>query len=358
MPRMRNVAVAAGLLFLLVAGAVAAFAPGAAAGDAEDALVKSLEAADPLAEGSSVPGDAGLDASLRAIAASEKTSPVVRTRARRLALALGLADRVRSGRANPDLGVWLALDELALKTPRKGPGDALLRRALPDEKERQALLASLAAAREKARVFCRDWNEIETEGGDDAKRNAALRAELEKAGAAAVPYLLDVLVVPPQASFTVMEPEKGTTARQQVRAVFGLGFVNATAAVPYLVFHARGPSFTLCTNAQALVRRFAGSGAGDGAGEEEAAVKAIEAWWPAHRADYAIGLDHLVRSVLRWTRDAVRSTDRETLYWAQFGPAGLERLLGCKIEFVPDGAAANVANVDAAEARWLAGELK
>jgi hypothetical protein len=363
MSGMRNTAGAACLVSLLVFAGAAAFAPAAGAGEGDDALVKSLEAADPLAEGSSTPGiapaDAGLDASLRAIAASDKITPLVRSRARRLLLALELADRVRAGRAKPDLGVWLALDEIALKLPRKGPGEALLRRALPDDVEREALTAAIAAARETARRFCLDWNEIETPGGEDAKRNAALRAELEKAGAAAVPYVLDVLAVPPQASFGVMDPAKGTTARQQVRAVFALGFVDAKAAVPFLVLHVKGPSFTLCTNAQAQVRRFAGIRAGPGAGDEEAAVKEIETWWPAHRADYSLALDRLVRSVLCWTRDAVRSTNRDTVYWAQFGPAALERVLGCKIEFVPDdAAAANVARIDATEAKWLAGELK
>ncbi len=358
MPRMRCTRIVAAVA-LVAAGGVAGFA----ADDAAATAVKALEAADPLAEGAAFPGiaapDAAVDAALRGIAASEKASAVVRGRALRLVHELDLADRVRAGRAKPDLGVWLALDEIALKIPRKGPGEALLQRALPDAKERETMTASLAAARETARRFCLDWNELETAGGDDAKRNAALRGELEKAGAAAVPYCVEVLAAPPQATFAVMDPEKGVTARQQVRAVFALGFVDAKGAVPYLVFHVSGPSLTLCTNAQALVRRFAGSGAGDGKGDEAASVQAIETWWSEHRGDHALVTDHLVRSVLRWTRAALRSTDRDTAYWAQHGPTALERLLGSKIEFAPDDAApANLARVDAAEDRWLAGELK
>ncbi len=106
---------------------------------------------------------------------------VARERALLLLIADNRAHRIADNAPAKDHSLywWLALDEIDREIPR-GPREALLARALPDGAQREASLKALAAGREVAARFCREWNEVQSEA--DSRKYADLRGEMEKAG--------------------------------------------------------------------------------------------------------------------------------------------------------------------------------
>jgi hypothetical protein len=347
-----------------LAGALLVFAllaPGATAGEESQAesaarIAKSLAEADPLAEGSApallapflAPYERGYGYGeppfpLRAICDDSAQTEVVRDRARRLRVALTRLTWVHGQPGGERLDMrqvmwWLALDELDRELP-KGPRETLLACAIADAPGREAALKALAAARDVALRFCRDWNEIEHDAAE-TKKYADLRAELTKAGRAAIPYLATLLAVPPQAVFTNLDEARGPTARQQVRALFALDFLDAHECMEHFVFHIRGPSFTECATARAAIKRLAKLEWPDGA-DEAKQVAVIDAWWakliPRKPEDTPDGgvRDHLVRHTLRWSRNALASGKPELAEGAEWGPRQLEHVVG-KLVFDPD----------------------
>jgi hypothetical protein len=321
-------------------------------------VAKALAAADPLADGSPCAdlcaADASAEDAVRALAKSAEVAADVRDRALRVVLAFDLAKRVRDGDAAPGVVYWLALDELDRRYPA-AQRESLLARALPDAAKRKARLDELAAGRATSAKFCTEWNEFYVPGGDDEKRYVALAADLKKTGAAAVPALAEILAIPPQATFCVMEPHPGVSARRQVRAIFGLMHLDARDAVPYLVWQSRGPSLTESSNAQGLAAKWFVPAAAPDADE----AKAVEAWWKEHRAEHAIVVDHLVRTTLRWTRDGVADAKPAVAEGADFTARKLAELLGVPVPFPEDGdVAAKRARVAAIERLWIAGALR
>lgn len=308
--------------------------------DVLDRVTKSLTDADPLAEGSAsdlLAPDPPTMLALWAVAFRDGAPEVARERALRLYVADNRADRVADNAPAKDHSLywWLALDEIDREIPR-GPREALLARALPDGALREASLKALAAGREVAARFCREWNEVQSEV--DTKKYAVLRAELEKAGESAIPYLATLLSVPPQATFTVTDEKKGITARQQVRALWALEFLRAKQCTPYLVFHVRGPSSTACATARAVLHRLGEVAYPEGS-DEAAQLAAIDGWWPKgwEIADWQ--RDHLIRHAIRWAREALASGDPERQEMAQYGPLQLEAIVG-KLEYDPQSSLA------------------
>jgi hypothetical protein len=324
-------------------------------------VAKALSSADPLSDGSASAGlfaaDAATEDAIRAVAKNTAAAADVRDRALRVILALDLAKRVRDGESEPGVAYWLALDEIDQRYPAV-QRESLLGRALPDAAKRKARLDELVAARATAAKFCSEWNETYAPGSDEEKRYAALEAELKKVGAAAVPTLAEILAIPPQATFGVVEPHPGVSGRRQVRAIFGLLYLDAKDAAPYLVWQCRGPSYTESTNAQALVGKWFVPAANAG-GEESKRVETIEAWWKKNRAEHAVVLDHLVRTALRWTRDGVADKNPAVAEGADFTARKLAELLGVNIAFPEDGdVAAKRARVVEIDRLWIAGALR
>lgn len=322
---MRRLLTGSIVLFALVAGSAVA-----QEGQPEDAaarVTKALTDADPLAEASKsglLAPDRDTERAIVKLAFSDATPEPVRERALRLSMAFNRVDRVAENAAAGDHSTvfWLALDELDRELA-KGPRETLLARALPDAKQRDALLAELAAAREVATRFCREWNEIETDA-EQTKKHAALRTDLEKAGSAALPYLATTLAIPPQAVFAVMDEERGITARCQVRALFALSFLKAKSLLPQIVYHVRGPSFTQCATARDALRELAGLKYPEDGGEA-AELKVIDAWW---RKDASVSWagDHLARHALRWARMELATDDPERGYRSSFAPMQLAKV--------------------------------
>ena len=314
-----------------------AFAGSARGGDPPkevlDRVTKSLTDADPLAEGTAsdlLDPDPPTRLAIWAVAFRDGVSEVARERALRLTIADNRANRVEENAPAKDhhLVWWLALDEIDREIPR-GPREALLAQALPDTAQQDASLKALAAGREVAARFCSEWDEVEFDA-EQAKKHAALRAELEKAGYSAIPYLATVLAVPPQATFTVTDEKDGITGRQQARALWALDFLKARLCTSFVVFHVRGPSRTGSTTALGVLHRLAGIEYPKAA-DEAAQVAAIETWW--HKGwNASWEQDHFVRHVIRWAREALASGDPERERSAQFGPLQLEALVG-KLEY-------------------------
>ncbi len=303
--------------------------------DVLDRVTKSLTDADPLAEGSAselLTPDPPTMLALWGVAFRDGAPEVARERALRLYVADNRADRVADNAPAKDHSLywWLALDEIDREIPR-GPREALLARALPDGAFRDASLKALAAGREVAARFCREWNEVQSQ--TDTKKHAALRAELERAGKSAIPYLATLLSVPPQAAFAVTDETKGITARQQVRALWALDFLRAKPCTPYVVFHVRGPSLTACATARDVLHRLGGVAYPEGS-DEAAQLAAIDAWWPRgwEIADWQ--RDHLIRHAVRWAREALASSDPERQETARYGPLQLEAIVG-KLDYDP-----------------------
>jgi len=333
----------------------------APADDVAARVVSSLGISDPFVDdsptGNLVAAKGSVEAAIRAAAGAFATDEPIRGRALRLVLAWDLADRVRNSGGQLDLASWLALDELDRLYAAQARA-ALLARGFAASEARDAALQKLAEARTVAQQFCRDWNEIVLPGREEkAKDHDAEKAALVAAGDAAVPYLLGILCVPSVASFGVglTDRDAGSdpTAREQVRALYALGFLRARVAAPMFVFHAEGPSFTESSAAQWQLHELAGVDIGDQAGSARAA--AVARWWGEHREEYGVVLDHLVRATLRWSRVAIRDNEGPRDDFWQFGPVTLARLVGPELRCATDGDAdARRARVDALLEAWLA----
>ncbi len=142
---------------------------------------------------------------------------------------------------------WLVLDDLLTQTAPHLRETALAA-ALPD---RAATMGARLEAQATVDRFCRDWNEMYEPGSEEEKRYEALKAALVATGPAAAPHLLRILEADPNETFGNLHEERGVTARQQVRALFGVVFLTLREAAPYLVLHARHPSLTAASNAAA-----------------------------------------------------------------------------------------------------------
>lgn len=353
---MRLVGAAAAVVVL---GAMSAAQDGDAATAA--AVRRALEAADALAPESPSAGLVGADATTQAAvrdAAAVDASTTVRLRAARLVLAWDLADVVRAAQPAPGFAAWLALDEIDADVPEPQRA-ALLARALPEEKARSAALGSLREGREAARRFCLEWNELEAPGTAAAEVHGERKAALEAAGERAAPHLLRVLAAPAHTAFVELDPARGVTARQQVRALHAVGMLRLAQAAPHLVLHARSPSFTAATIARSFLAKLTGQEFGD---DEAAAVRAIDAWWEAHRHEHRVALDHLVRHTLRALRGPPGDAASAASWWERFGVDAaregartLSRITGRALEFDAHAAPAErAAALDAVELRWLA----
>ncbi len=317
-----------------------------------------LEKDDPLGAALAIEGGgdpADLEALLRRILDHKGLDEKGRDNVRRLLEAVRLAQRVREGEAAAPLPYWLALDDLARAARSR---NALLDLAIPAEAPRAEALKRLDAARAMAQRFCLDWNEHDG-APEVAKANAALRAELEKAGPAAAPHLLEVLTVLPADAFVVIEPERGVTARQQVRALYGIGFLGLRDAAPYLVFHTTGPSLTSSSVAATTLQQLTGAKLGaDVLGEPPR--EAIDAWWREHRDVRSPVLDHFVRHLIAYLREPQRAASALPLDWAEFrrenarlGVEALERLLGMKLRYDAEADPnTRLGQLDTIERRW------
>ncbi len=323
-----------GATLVLIATATSARTQGHTTPGAIERVTKSLTESDPLAEGSTsdlLTPDRDTDMAIGRVSIDDSAPTVARDRALRLQIAFNRVARIREAASVNPRGVvwWLSLDELDRELPR-GPRETLLARALPDAAERKARLEKLAAAREVAERFCREWNELER-NADQTKKYADLRAELERAGNAAIPYLATLLAVPPQATFTNIHEERGLTARQQVRALFALGFLDAKGCSLFALFHVRGPSFTQSATARSVLAQLTDIELPIG-GEEAAQLAVIDKLWSSPRWGASYERDHLVRHTLRWARDGIESGDAKREYWAQYGPSQLQYIVG-DVEF-------------------------
>lgn len=198
---------------------------------------------------------------------------------------------------------WIALDDAITYAPSELRDD-VLRLGVGDVERRRSVLKARAAAADAVAAFVRDWNEMYTEGSEEQRRYEVLRESLLSRGMAAVPPLLRILEVDPRRAFLYLDPppEGEVSARMQVRAIFGLSFLEPPEAIPYLVVHARSPSLTAASNASAVLMGLAGiQGAGTGL-LVPLDLAVIDAWWAEHRHEFMAprrGLERALVDALR-----------------------------------------------------------
>lgn len=262
-----------------------------------------LQSADPLRDQKAAaillgPG-VSLDAAIARVAKDDKTDHVVRRRALHLARALRLAQRLKSGQDRRDVGFWLALDEITREMPAAVRPFLLARSGMAPERL-AAAEQELAAADAMAVKFCSEWNESQTLDDAHAEENRkydALEAALKKVGLPAVPRLLDILTMPPEAAFTLVR-SGDAEARRQVRALLALASVmQLEQALPYFVMHTGGPSLTLSSNAALAVQKFAGVDFG-AQFLKPCDDAALLAWWKQHESEHRVVVDHLVHHLV------------------------------------------------------------
>jgi hypothetical protein len=319
-----------------------------------------LQANDPVRNGNGAgellaPG-AGLDAEIRATARSATAGKMVRMRALRLARALDLAQRLKNGQGQRDVAWWLALDEIDRELPKELRA-LLLARAFPDAKVLAAAQQELAAANDIARRFCREWNETRWRDEAHAEENRhydELEAAIKKTGAAAVPFLLNLLAIPPEIAFPQLHEEQGMTPRQQVRAILCLAIcLKPQEAVPYLVMQSHGPSLTQSGDAAAAIQQLTGEHFGAAIWQPGDDAALME-WWNKHRAEHEVVLDHLVRHVVQWAQDDIASAKSHGFEGAWCAVMRLDRVLG-KDDPLPRDSGPEIwrARLDDLEREWL-----
>lgn len=342
-------------MVLLAVGAARSPAQAVAA-ERVERVAAVLREHDPMHDGAGADAlllpDSSLDAAIGELARSGTSRPV-QQRALRLWRAIGLAERVRTDPQQRSLEFWLAFAEIdgGMAEPVRA---SLLARAFADA-QAAALRSKLAAGTAAAKVFCSDWNENRPIGGGEAERATRerydeLEAALREAGAAAAPFLLEVLAVSP---WDVFAERDGLDARSQVRALFAFAHLESKAAMPCYVMQAAGPSLTMTSNAAAVAQKFAGEDFGAGL-LQQGNDESLLAWWRQHRAEHEVVLDHLVHHVVRIGRVAMTASGQrgENACWAT--PRMLGRLLG-NVAIPGKNASRNVleACVQLAEDEWL-----
>jgi hypothetical protein len=220
--------------------------------------------------------------------------PVLAREAEALRRILVIARRL-SEPARDTATFWMLLEELYDLVPERHRVTALLL-ALGKPADVQAVDDRRERAISAVRTFCRDWNEMSVPGSALEKRYAALRKELEDAGAAAAPHLMRVLDVHHSRAFLHVEGATGVTARMQVRAIYGLSFLGSREAVPYFLVHSNSTSITAGTNAAAAFWKLVSEGETVPAPRPDA--NAMVDWWSAHRTGYPHGARWAVRAQL------------------------------------------------------------
>jgi hypothetical protein len=261
-------------------------------------------------------------------------TPVVYPIVDRLRTAVFLAERLR-GCEEGSAPFWLRLEDLL-----GGVAPGLRHAALSGTTAAAQRLRERAAAQATVAEFLRDWNENYVIGSEEEKRYAALRQRLEATGAAALPHLLEPLETTPWKAFGNLDPDRGVTARIQVRAIFGLSFLKFPEAVPSLVLHARSTSYTAAADAAATLALILGQELP--APLAPADVAKIDAWWAGHRGEYAEATARLVAAVARsihvaLAREVLGIRDR----WEDapdLSVAALELLTGEKLAWDPSSA--------------------
>lgn len=213
-----------------------------------------------------------------------------------------LARQLREDSLLPQ-GPWLALEAARAEVEPALLADVLAL-GLDGPVKAREVLAARDHARNVALAFVRDWNEHYVEGSDEEKRYDALEARLLEAGSAAVPHLLRVLETDPRRAFLYTDPPPPgeISARMQVRAIFGVSFLEAREALPHLLIHVRGPSLTASTNAGAAFAKLAPLEGAEIAPFTQPDVKRLDAWWTEHRSEFTSTRRDLEHALFRELR--------------------------------------------------------
>jgi hypothetical protein len=197
--------------------------------------------------------------------------------------------------ARDSVAFWRAVED-ALDPALARVSPAILDGIDPSPTVVAKTLATRVRAQEVAMRFCLEWSiyvSPETE---------ALEESLSEVGSAAVPHLLRVLGANPWQAFVGSPPE--VSAKMQGAAVRAVGLLKAPEAVPYLVLHSMGPSYTIEEWAVGTLAGWTGSPGAPPEKPDEAARKIADEWWPAHRHEHA--------ETTRWlAADLLRSVHRD-----------------------------------------------
>lgn len=300
---------------------------------AEARVIEVLRAHDPARDGRGavelLGGGTRLDAALRAVAGRDTGAPSVRTRALHLVRLLDLAARTADVKAPRDAAWWLALHTMGRVAPAE-LRPLLLTRAFASRDAADAALRELDAAAAVVQRFTVDWSETRTLGDDEQNaRYDALERDLRAVGAAAVPALCEILIVPVEIAFPRLDERDGVSARQLVRALLALAAIlKVDAVLPYYVLHTSGPSLTLSSHAALAVEVFGRQDFGYGHLYGEGDADALLAWWREAKDGHRVVLDHLLHGVVRWADDALASGRPEGVGHARFALQRLLRVLG------------------------------
>jgi hypothetical protein len=208
-----------------------------------------------------------------------------------------LHTRLMFGAAKRDVAFWLDLERALDQGLDLG--------FLPDD-----VMQEHERAERIAREFCLAWSEWSND--QTRPRFERMENELKDVGAAAAPYLFDVLGQTPYFAFGNMDPVRGATARMQVRALFAVGLLEMKEAVPFLIYQCRGPSLTATSTAATVLQKLTG---------EEFEAKWLQTvdlstidWWAKETKQNPVGLDALVERVIRDMRAQVA---RDPVWWSE-----------------------------------------
>jgi hypothetical protein len=232
----------------------------------------------------------GMIATLAAV--SESEGPVVAREAETLRRILLLAHRL-SKAPRDEAAFWMHLEDIHRLAPDRLRPTAL-RLVLVKPAHLQAVRDQREAAKAAVRTFCLEWNEMSAPGSAEEKRHAVLRKELESVGPAAAPHLMRVLDVHHSRAFFHMDERTGVTARMQVRAIFGLAFLEMREAIPYLLVHAGSMSPTAGGHAAAAFRKLTSGEVPPTWADEKALADA----WRTHREEVPHGTRWATRALL------------------------------------------------------------
>ena len=315
-----------------------------ASGPVDDAaVVRQLASPDPQVRQAALVevvlrGDADAERVLGAVAPTGVgAESVLRARGAR-ALSKRLAAAPRDSRAfwrlfEVALGAeWRELEPaIVLEATHRGPAD------------RAALLSQRAEALGVVSQFCARGAEFFVPDGDP------LAARLAALGPRAAPHLLHVLAYDPWSSFWgvgggafALTPPG---ALEQGGAAVALGRLKVKEAVPYLLFHLQGPSFTVEGGAATALRDLSGVAVPWGKdGRFDSA--AVSAWWEGERKSRSVAIQDFVEDVLGALTESLPVLEQMTYYAADYAKydqplgstyAALERISGRALGPVPTG---------------------
>jgi hypothetical protein len=235
-----------------------------------------------------------------------------------LELDADLATRLMFGATERDVAFWLDVE--------RALGRGLDLGFLPDD-----VMPERRRARRVAREFCLEWSEWSD--ADTRPKLAKLEQDLKAAGAAAAPYLFDVLGANQYDAFGKTDPKDGITARMQVRALFAVGMLELEDAIPFLILHCRGHSLTATSTAATVLQKLAGADF-DASWLKDVDVVTVD-WWAKQRAKSEVGMNALVERMIRDLRTRVAA---DAAWWNHTGKrvvADLAALLDTNIPYRP-----------------------